>query len=217
MPSPSPSPIQPTSPSHQLRRSSRAHHPHSYLQDYHQSFTSTTTNLHPGMHYPIQDHLSYSHLSNKFQSFISSISTIPEPHSYAEAVKHDCWKEAMKAELEALNLNQTWTLTSLPPNKHVTGCRWVYKIKYHVNGSIERYKTRLVAKGYTQMEGLDYIATFSPVAKLTTVRLLLALAAIFNWHLKQLDVNNVFLHGELDEEVYMNLPPGVPAAFPNQV
>ncbi|WVZ00554.1 hypothetical protein V8G54_026623 [Vigna mungo] len=216
-PSLSPTPIQPTSPSHQLRRFSRAHHPPSYLQDYHQSFTSTTANLHPGMRYPIQDHLSYSHLSNNFQSFISSISTIPEPHSYAEAVKHDCWKKAMKAELEALNLNQTWTLTSLPPNKHVIDCRWVYKIKYHADGGIEHYKTRLVAKGYTQMEGLDYIATFSPVAKLTTVRLLLALAAIFNWHLKQLDVNNAFLHGELDEEVYMNLPLGVPTAFPNQI
>ncbi|WVZ02379.1 hypothetical protein V8G54_023185, partial [Vigna mungo] len=103
----------------------------------------------------------YSHLSNNFQSFISSISTITEPHSYAEAVKYDCWKKVMQAELEALTLNNTWTVTSLPPNKHVIGCRWIYKIKYHADGNIERYKARLVAKGYTQMEGLDYIATFS--------------------------------------------------------
>lgn len=109
----------------------------------------------------------------------------------------------MKAELQALQSNDTWRLTLLPPQKTAIGCRWIYKIKYRVDGSIERYKARLVAKGYMQMEGLDYLDTFSPVAKLTTVRLLLALAAIDQWHLRQLDVNNAFLHGELDEEVYM--------------
>ncbi|WVZ04689.1 hypothetical protein V8G54_018035 [Vigna mungo] len=105
----------------------------------------------------------------------------------------------MQAELEALTLNNTWIVTSLPPNKHAIGYRWIYKIEYHAYGNIERYKARLVAKGYTQMEGLDYIATFSPMAKLTT-----------------LDVNNVFLHGELDEEVYMTLSLGINPSFPNQ-
>lgn len=112
-------------------------------------------------------------------------------------------------EIVALEENKTWILIDLSPNKKPIGCRWVYKVKLKSDGQVERYKARLVAKGYTQCEGLDYHETFSPVAKLTTVRLLLALAAAKYWSLHQLDVNNAFLHGTLDEEVYMTLPPGV--------
>nr|KYP62158.1 Retrovirus-related Pol polyprotein from transposon TNT 1-94 [Cajanus cajan] len=134
---------------------------------------------------------------------------ITEPHSYIEASKSDCWVKAMREELATLEMNNTWTLTKLPPGKVAIGCRWVYKVKYNADGTIKRYKARLVAKGYNQLEGLDFLDTFSPVAKITTVRMLLALASIFNWHLKQLDVNNAFLHGELNEEVYMHVPQGL--------
>ncbi|KAL4334553.1 hypothetical protein GQ457_07G002250 [Hibiscus cannabinus] len=110
-------------------------------------------------------------------------------------VKYPEWRDAMKDKLQAMDSLKTWSIVSLPDGKKAINCKWVYRIKRKVDGSIDRYKARLVAKGFTQIEGVDYIDTFSFVAKLTFFKLLLALAAVHDWHLLQLDVNNAFLNG----------------------
>jgi hypothetical protein len=127
------------------------------------------------------------------------------------------WKNAINSKLTALVKNKTWTLTKLPPHKKTIGCKWVFKLKLHADGSIETHKARLVAKGYTQTEGIDYIDTFSLVVKMTTVRAFMAIATVQNWPLFQLDVNTAFLHGDLHEEVYMQPPPGLHLDQPDLV
>lgn len=115
---------------------------------------------------------------------------------------------AMLDELTALKQNQTWDLVNLPKGKNLVGCKWVHTIKYKADGSLDRFKTRLVAKGNSQTISLDYLDTFSPIAKLNSFRLLISLATNLDWPLHELDVTNAFLHGDLQEVVYMQQSPG---------
>lgn len=107
--------------------------------------------------------------------------------------------------MKALENKYTWELVDKPKGKKIVGCKWIFTIKYKALGSLERYKVRLVAKGYTQTYGIDYQETFAPVANMNTIRILLSLAAHYNCSTLQYDVKNVFLHVELEEEIFMEI------------
>ena len=113
----------------------------------------------------------------------------------------------MIEEMKTLHKNHTWELVKLPIGKKTVGCRWVFTVKHNVNGSIERYKARLVVKSYTQIYGADYQENFAPLAKMNSVRILLSLVTNKDWALYQFDVKKDFLHGDLEEEVYMDILP----------
>ena len=114
----------------------------------------------------------------------------------------------MVDKMAALHSTGTWDLVVLPSGKSLVGYHWVYTVKVGPDGHVDRLKVRLVAKGYTQVYGSDYGDTFSHVAKIASVCLLLFMAAMCSWPLYQLDIKNVFLHGDLAKEVYMEQPPG---------
>jgi hypothetical protein len=131
-----------------------------------------------------------------------------EPTSVSQAVSHPHWREAMSNELTALMQHGTWDLVLPPSNCKPVGCKWVFRVKRKADGSVDRFKARLVAKGYNQRPGVDYKDTFSPVVKPATIRAVLSIAVMNGWSLRQMDVNNAFLNGELTETVFMEQPPG---------
>ena len=133
-----------------------------------------------------------------------------EPRDYKDAISSvdsSSWLVAMKEEIESLHKNHTWDLVPLPSGKRAIGCKWIYKVKDGGNGDL-RYKARLVAKGYVQKKDVEFHDIFSPVVRHTSIRILLALVAHFDMELEQLDVKTAFLHGDLEEDIYLQQPEG---------
>jgi hypothetical protein len=124
--------------------------------------------------------------------------TIKQAYSSPDA---DLWKKAVRSEMDSIMSNETWEVVDPPYGCKPISCKWVFKKMLRPDGTIERYKTKLVAKGYTQKEGEDFFDTYSPVARLTTIRVLFSLAASFGLTIHQMDVNTTFLNGELEEEI----------------
>lgn len=158
--------------------------------------------------YPIRNYVGCTRFSATNRAYLAAITTAVEPKTFKQAMQTKVWKNAMGSEVDALEENGTWAMEDLPPGKQAIGSKWVYKIKHNADGTIERYKAWLVALGNKQVEGVDYGETFAPVAKMEIVRLFLEVVAGNNWPVHQMDVQNAFLHGDLEEEVYMKPPPG---------
>ena len=170
-----------------------------------------------GTSYPLSHFISYDKFSSFHRAYLAAITSGDEPRHFSHAVQDSRWREAMASEISALEANHTWDLRPLPPGTKALGCKCVYKIKYHADGSVERFKARVVVLGNHQVEGEDFHETFAAVAKMVTVRTLLTLAVAKSWSLHQMDIHNAFLHGDLREDIYMKVPPGFQTPQPNMV
>src|SRR5690606_15418987 len=159
--------------------------------------------------HPSQAVCTFAEFPEEHCTFMVSLDESFVPRTYEEAMEHDLWKESVGDEADAMIRNDTWYESELPKGKKAVSSRWIFTIKYLANGKVDRRKTRLVARGFTQTYGEDYIDTFAPVAKLHTIRIVLSLAVNLKWELWQMDVKNAFLQGELEDEVYMYPPPGL--------
>ena len=122
-----------------------------------------------------------------------------DPETFAEASGNPNWDADMNEEYHFLMVNDTWDLVLLPKGRKLVRCKWVYRTKYASDGSVEILKVRLVAKGFSQVKGIDYNETFAPIAKMNSIHLVLSLVALHNWEVHQMDVKSAFLHGDLQE------------------
>jgi hypothetical protein len=141
----------------------------------------------------------------RFSSYIAAMSHIIdyEPSSYEEASSQPIWKDAMTEEYQSIMKNDVWDIVPRPKGKYMVTSKWIYKIKHVADESIEKHKARFVARGFSQVEGIDYEETFAPVARYTSIRTIIALASALGWRLHQTDVKTAFLNGEIEEEVYI--------------
>ncbi|KAK4383708.1 Retrovirus-related Pol polyprotein from transposon TNT 1-94 [Sesamum angolense] len=145
------------------------------------------------------------------EQFVSAFLVDEDPKTYVEAITSidsSFWKEAIKNELDSIMTNHTWDLVDLPVGSKPIKCKWIFKKKIKPDGSIDKFKARLVVVGYTQKKGIDYFDTYSSVTKIATIRVLIALSAINDLMIHQMDVKTAFLNGDLEEEIYMEQPEG---------
>jgi len=156
----------------------------------------------------MRDYVTGEGLSEEDNEAHLAIFAATDPIHFEDALKSEKWRHVMDLEMEAINKNDTWELVELLEGGKKVGVKWIYKTKFNENGEVEKYKARLVAKGYTQQCGVDYTEVFAPVARMETIRLVVALAAKRKWSIYQLDVKSAFLHGELNEEVFVEQPCG---------
>jgi hypothetical protein len=149
-------------------------------------------------------------LHKRFGSYVALMSNIidSEPSSFEEATGQQVWKDAMMEEYQSIMKNDVWDIVLRPKGKSVVTSKWIYKIKHTADGSIEKYKARFVARGFSQKEGVDYEETFSPVARYTSIRMVISLASVMKWKIHQMDVKTTFLNGVIEEEVYIEKPQG---------
>ncbi|XP_070045888.1 uncharacterized protein [Nicotiana tomentosiformis] len=158
--------------------------------------------------YPKGSNFNLVRYTYAYYAAASTTSSLTKPHTFAQVTKHTYWQHAMSDEYTALLQNHTWTLVPPPPQTNIVGGKRIFHIKYKTDGSVDRFKVHLIAQGFSHQPGLDYTQTFAPVIKLSTMLLVISLALQNNWFMHQLDVSNAFLHGELDEDVYMHQPKG---------
>jgi hypothetical protein len=150
----------------------------------------------------------YAFIADSIDEIIGIAEGVATPTSYLEASKQDVWRVAMQEEYDALQKNGTWELVKLPNGRKAIGSKWVYKAKENEKGEVIRYKARLVARGFTQQQGIDFKETYAPVTKLTTIRTMLAVAALKDYRVEHLDVSNAYLNADVEEELYMEQPEG---------
>ena len=132
-----------------------------------------------------------------------------DPDTFAEASGHLAWDVAMKEEYKFLLANDTWDLVTLPKDRKHVRCKWVYRTKYGPYGKVDKHKAKLVAKGFSQVEGINYTKTFSSVSKMNSIHLVISLATSYKWEVHQMDFKSSFFHGYLHEEIYIEQPPSL--------
>jgi hypothetical protein len=142
-----------------------------------------------------------------YVALMSSISDA-EPSSFEEVEKLQVWKDAMLEEYKSILKNNVWDIVLRPKDKSVVSSKWIYKIKHVADGSVEKFKARFVAKGFSQKEGIDYNETFVVVARYTSIQVIIAFASIIGWKLHQMDVKKAFLNGKIEREVFVEQPDG---------